>query len=420
MLNSSVLDVAIGLVFVYLVLGLMCTMANEWIAQFFDLRAKTLKQGIERLLHHVPVDAASFCPAEINAIKLLGRLMSPGDKLAVAMGLDPAGSPSGITPASAELAPVRETLAKLLNEVLTDPHLYEKIDMRSATEATLKRVRKQLSGDNLRKANAALLREAYPEELGSLAIAFYNHPLIQSLCRAGKLPSYIPAQAFSAALTNILGAGGVDAVRLAIASLPESPGRRALTVLASKSGMELADFERGLEVWFDQSMDRVSGWYKRTAQLVTVIVAAGITVWANADTVGIARNLYVTPVIRQRILQDASATAKPASELSSSQKADVGELTGWSSEFVTFHRLKSGNPQSPPDDSFPGLDLVTSGSLFGNWLWAIVPGHLLGWILTTVAVSLGAPFWFDTLNKFMNIRAAGTAPDEKGQDKSKS
>ena len=53
------------------------------------------------------------------------------------------------------------------------------------------------------------------------------------------------------------------------------------------------------------------------------------------------------------------------------------------------------------------------------WLWAVVPTHLAGWILTAIAASLGAPFWFDTLNKFMNVRAAGTSPTEKGSDKSK-
>jgi hypothetical protein len=37
----------------------------------------------------------------------------------------------------------------------------------------------------------------------------------------------------------------------------------------------------------------------------------------------------------------------------------------------------------------------------------------VGWILTAVAASLGAPFWFDTLNKFMNVRSVGASPDEK-------
>jgi hypothetical protein len=36
----------------------------------------------------------------------------------------------------------------------------------------------------------------------------------------------------------------------------------------------------------------------------------------------------------------------------------------------------------------------------------------LGWLITAFAVSLGAPFWFDLLNKFVNVRASGKAPEE--------
>ena len=42
-----------------------------------------------------------------------------------------------------------------------------------------------------------------------------------------------------------------------------------------------------------------------------------------------------------------------------------------------------------------------------NWLMVLV-----GWALTTLAGSLGAPFWFDTLNRIMNVRAAGKVPDQ--------
>ncbi len=35
--------------------------------------------------------------------------------------------------------------------------------------------------------------------------------------------------------------------------------------------------------------------------------------------------------------------------------------------------------------------------------------------LTAFAVSLGAPVWFDLLNRFMNIRAGGKSPEEKAK-----
>jgi hypothetical protein len=48
-----------------------------------------------------------------------------------------------------------------------------------------------------------------------------------------------------------------------------------------------------------------------------------------------------------------------------------------------------------------------------------VPNDFLCWVLKCVgllmsvlAASLGAPFWFDTLSKFVNLRGAGTPPGE--------
>ena len=41
---------------------------------------------------------------------------------------------------------------------------------------------------------------------------------------------------------------------------------------------------------------------------------------------------------------------------------------------------------------------------------------IFGLFLTAFAASLGAPFWFDVLNKFMSVRGAGKAPEEKPKD----
>jgi len=40
---------------------------------------------------------------------------------------------------------------------------------------------------------------------------------------------------------------------------------------------------------------------------------------------------------------------------------------------------------------------------------------ILGWLMTAFAISLGAPFWFDTLNKFMVVRST-IKPQEKSQN----
>ncbi|MGH7962279.1 MAG: hypothetical protein ACRERD_10730 [Candidatus Binatia bacterium] len=42
----------------------------------------------------------------------------------------------------------------------------------------------------------------------------------------------------------------------------------------------------------------------------------------------------------------------------------------------------------------------------GSWFLKIV-----GWLITGVAVSIGAPFWFDLLNKLVDFRGAGKRPE---------
>ena len=52
MFGSNVLEVAIGVVFVYLLMSLICSTINEQvIARFFALRSKTLEDGIKTMLN---------------------------------------------------------------------------------------------------------------------------------------------------------------------------------------------------------------------------------------------------------------------------------------------------------------------------------------------------------------------------------
>src|SRR5258706_12261124 len=50
MLGSSIVDVAIGLIFVYLLLSLICSAANETIERFSKKRTKDLERGLKEML----------------------------------------------------------------------------------------------------------------------------------------------------------------------------------------------------------------------------------------------------------------------------------------------------------------------------------------------------------------------------------
>ncbi len=470
MFNSSVLDVAIGLLFVYLLLGLMCTTVNEWFAQLFKTRAATLKEGIRRLLQAPPDGTYLIRPVDINVASLAKRFNKPDDKLTQAVGpFDPAlqarfdqfekamNERADAQPAG-DLA---TAMADKLSAALSNPALVQMIDTSKVTPETKAEIAKQPKGNDLLRVNRKLLSEAYPDEITSLSDAFYNHPLIKSLARPGKHPSYVPSKTFALTLLDIFAKGqaatGTAEQRLAqikasIENLPDSDVKKSLQALLMNGSDSVEMVEQKLEGWFSDSMDRVSGWYKNRVQVWTVIIASLITILVNADTIQIAQKLMINPALRDKIVADAktanaSTAGQTAPTLTEQQKDDLSSLTGWTQEFRIFHHLDAcadpnlrganvaeadcraesdqqvkvnPNPKFVAawnSNSFPGMSLFSEIAF--PWLWAVVPTHLAGWILTAIAASLGAPFWFDTLNKFMNVRAAGTSPTEKGSDKSK-
>jgi hypothetical protein len=63
--------------------------------------------------------------------------------------------------------------------------------------------------------------------------------------------------------------------------------------------------------------------------------------------------------------------------------------------------------ESARDSSCRGTGLITNLGWLGNAL--IMIG---GWLLTALACTLGAPFWFDALSKLVKLRASGAKPDD--------
>lgn len=240
-----------------------------------------------------------------------------------------------------------------------------------------------------------LLRD--PSGAANLLQSFYAHPVIASLMDGQSHPSYIPARSFSRVIMDLVTptvSGTLDfkALEDGINNLP--PGRVKTTLLAliQDAGKDLPTAQKNIEAWYDDAMERVSGWFKRHTQVVTVAVALLVTVATNADTLYMAQRLWADPGMRSKLVEQASAQAKTlnpnsatpptAAEISTEESQLVGSVIGW---------------RHFPSDT-------------GSWLQAI-----LGWIITTVAVSLGAPFWFDALNKFMNIRNSGKSPNEEAK-----
>jgi len=139
-------------------------------------------------------------------------------------------------------------------------------------------------------------------------------------------------------------------------------------------------------------MERVAGWYRRRVQACTIAIAVGFSALLNVDSVMITRHLAQDSAVRSVIAAEADRLAH--------QPLPQGD----GSAGVLLERVQDINALGIPL-GWPNPDGPPAG--FG---WLLMKA--LGILLTAGAASLGAPFWFDVLNRFMGIRAAGRAPEE--------
>ncbi len=267
----------------------------------------------------------------------------------------------------------------------------------------------------LTKQRAAQLEKGLFGLLGENEFArdILGHPLVQSDAREPKprkwgfrkarkkRPSYLSAKNFSLALIDTLAGRGETAknpLKNVERGLDDLKGedessdsvaalRTQLKVLLGDPAIEdLKDFREAAEEWFDDAMDRVSGWYKRWAQTVTCVIALAVAIGLNVNAVGIAEQLANEPTVRAAVVSGAEATA--------AKGGDAEE---------------AGQSASDAVDELAALEL---GVLWPRGAEVTVT-MVIGWLITAIAVSLGAPFWFDALSRLARLRTTGAKPEAK-------
>lgn len=300
-----------------------------------------------------------------------------------------------------------------------------------------------LRSNNLRRGIESLLNDMKSNQL---AQEFYRHPLIAALSRrtwidalfrreSGK-PSYIPSEAFAKALVDIILSKkeGVpmrpleeyaDLLRKVLQdeNVPIDPNVKCQLLIVLEQAKTAEEAYGAIRKWFDDMMDRVSGWYKRKVQLATLGVAVLVTLAVNADTPLIFNRMLNDPVLRDAVssaaeefVRDVPATdgqevappgqdgADSADEAHAAETdaADTLELDATSdrlnylqAQLNTFDLIGwSDNPDDPR--AWPATDDYNA-----------IASKIIGLLVTTVLVSLGAPFWFDILQRLTRIRATG-------------
>ncbi|NJM69943.1 MAG: hypothetical protein HC862_06775 [Scytonema sp. RU_4_4] len=378
-----VLDIALGLIFIYLILSLLTSEIQELISTLLQWRAKHLKNSIQLLL----AGGSETEESEINdAIDLVHKLyqdplintLNQQSKERIEKGLqevtrDINGQQTFKEKQSAPSYIPSETFATTLLETLKIPELIRFV--KNPSEET--------------ETNLHVILSSYKEL--KTAINDKNSDGYQTI-------------------QNIYGdISENEEFKKLVRGLPEHVPHNLMTslsVLAQRSRIKINDlkeemnqFQQEVETWFDRSMDRTSGVYKRNAKGIAILIGISVAILTNTDTFFVLKRLSQDSAIRSAITQSAIQQNIIDNENARNQfqelLGDASVPIGWQNINQQFEPLKTSRGNSA--NSF----------LLRIWL---VFKIIFGWIVSGLAIAMGAPFWFDILNKLINVRNTGPKP----------
>jgi hypothetical protein len=399
MFNNVVLNIVIGLVFIYLLYSLLATIIMEFLASIFDFRSRMLLKAIKVMLEDRHIWAQQYNNWLMCFI----------------------------------IAPIERMLKSFF---------------------------------------FSIYRVIQPFPKPTLAKAFYQHPNIKYLSESiwNNRPSYISASRFSETLVQILRRedydGSVPEMQLVnktlLASVPSITVDGKDVSIDNETLLQLRQiyydakgdsqrFRQSIENWFNEMSERTTGWYKKQMQIYLLILGFFVAWQFNVDTLAIYGVLAKNDTVSIALAELASKSPEkydavidsinkvrqqlPREDRSNNEKTSTEYLV------ATYRSLEADAVNAnlvmglgkPYNDSIEKLEnyileaqakkqdtlkyhnkkVAYKGKIrhlkySDNQRGGV---HTLsGWMITALAISLGSPFWFDLLGKFINIRNAGKKP----------
>lgn len=451
MFNNVALDVTIGLTFIFVLYSMLAMCVNEFFATIFAYRHRMLERGLEQML-----DGKNY-----------GYYW--WDKLAnfflwIYYSLQQLKS-------SQQNQEIKSLPVFLSKTDLGNPKI-EKAD--GTSRFYYRRV----------KVNAK-------SELFALNIT--SHPLYKRKAEKSllfKKPAYLTADSFADMLIDVLGKRKnpgspvlmrdiADFVNSAI--LNNDDLKKVLNIYIEQANGDVQRFRLLVENWFNDTMDRVNGWYKKQSYKISIIIGFILAMSFNVSAIAIVTRLSKDKKARDALVQNAStyvrthiieapaakdtcwqitdstgkrkdtclpkaraqaddlvAARKKLKQVDSLYNSDIASNDsilglGWGDfGFSTSERTKKKLEQYRKDSTVYAekekAKLLTQKdrkpkkperTIGGRILYVIVETFtsaslFFGFLITAFAISLGAPFWFDFLNKFVNLRVSGAKPEDKG------
>ncbi len=458
---GAIVDVAIGLIFVWIVISLATIQIQEWISTILDKRARDLEAAIHEILANPNLTAQFYDHPVIRGLTAKKRkkpsIVPPRFyRYPIVRGFtkEKRKFPSYI--------PAQQFVLALFDIALT-----------AGTESSLIQQAIYRIRDDLKKEKPTTKQEAAIEELNLLADLARSaaateagtyitnkslkllkdevdkfsekypqfQPIIDTAFDEAKqrkddivdlLKEYKVGKDADPALTQLR--RGVIALGVISPELNQTLSSLLLNVeqYVTQGETNLAQARKNVEKWFNDSMDRVSGVFKRYSQVIALIIGFFIALLLNVDSISLTGYLWREPSVRQ-VLADKATTAAATNStgivLSDEfQTNPYKAMQDFREQFIGLGLPVGWTIKAQNDPLFEGAECkwVPQGNQFfgiaisDRCISPSPPDHATNWfvklagiILTAVAAAQGAPFWFDVLKKVVNLRGTGANPAEK-------
>ncbi len=260
-----------------------------------------------------------------------------------------------------------------------------------------------LRGRNLEQALSRILSS--PKKNGQLFKEFTQNVMyrqIQSKFFIWKRPpSYLGHEMFSSILWDtLLKDTNNENIEQRIQAIPNNDLKKTLIQLNNESEGDIKRFRYKVENWYNQVMERASGWYKRNTQFILIVVGICIAIIFNVDTISIFDKLSKDPEAQ---LEFVSLSQNLVSNQPSVNDQGYGLHQQLDDQVNSILLSNLQNMEQPLGLGWNNFSALPQD--YNEWLYRV-----LGWLTTALAISLGAPFWFDLLRRLVNIRSSGNVP----------
>jgi hypothetical protein len=447
-------EVAIGIIFVWIVLSLTTIQIQEWVSTMLDKRAQDMEAAIHEMLANPNLKAQFYDHPVIRGLtakkrkepskippwfykypilrgftKEKRKLPSyiPSQQFALAM-FDIAMT------ASTESSLIQQGILKLRDDLQNDMKqpkdqaivtelnlLADFARSAAATEAGTAITNKSLE---LLKAELGKFSKKHPEYDGLIDGVFKEADRLK--VEIGEVLKLQPKEKGSA-LKDLR--RGVAALSVISPEVHQALNALLLNVeeYVGQGETHLARARKNVENWFDDSMDRVSGVFKRYAQTMALVIGFLVALFLNVDSIDLTLYLWREPSIREALAQNATDFQLPTQILADNPEQALQDFRnqfvglslpiGWGLNRVPTSAFSDGNCQL-----FPGKEQMFGIPVLGSNICITPPNSnnqanlaikILGILLTALAARQGAPFWFDFLKRFVNLRGTGANPTEK-------